>query len=54
MPSPPNPNQNHLVAALPMPEFERLAAHLELVPMQLGDVLYEPGDQLKHVTSSPL
>jgi CRP-like cAMP-binding protein len=48
MPSPPNPNQNHLLAALPTPEFERLASHLELVPMRLGDVLYEPGGQLQH------
>ena len=29
-------------------EFERLAAHLELVPMPLGEILYEPGGQLQH------
>ena len=45
---PPNPNQNHLLAALPAAEFEPLAAHLELVPMALGDILYEPGGQLRH------
>jgi CRP-like cAMP-binding protein len=45
---PPDPNQNHLLAALPAAEFERLAAHLELVPMPLGEVLYEPGEQLQH------
>lgn len=28
--------------------MEALAAHLELVPMLLGDVLYEPGGQLQH------
>ncbi len=44
----PNPNQNHLLAALPTAEFEPLAAHLELVPMALGQMLYEPGTQLRH------
>ena len=43
-----SPNQNHLLAALPAAEYERLAAHLELVPMRLGDTLYEPGGQLRH------
>jgi len=43
-----NPSQNHLLAALPTAEFERLAAHLELVPMRLGDMLYEPGGQLSY------
>ena len=44
-----NPMQNHLLAALPAAEFERLSAHLELVPMPLGEVLYESGGQLKYV-----
>ena len=48
MSSPHDPNQNHLLAALPAAEFERLATHLELVPMPLGEVLYEPGEQMKH------
>jgi CRP-like cAMP-binding protein len=48
MPPPHSPNQNHLIAALPTAEYERLAAHLQLVPMLLGQVLYEPGDQLQH------
>jgi len=43
-----SPNQNHLLAALPTAEFERLAASLEPVPMRLGDMLYEPGEQLLH------
>lgn len=43
-----NPGQNHLLAALPAAELERLRAHLELVPMRLGDMLYEPGGQLQH------
>jgi CRP-like cAMP-binding protein len=48
MPSPHSPNQNHLIAVLPTAEFERLAGALELVPMALGETLYEPGDQLQH------
>jgi CRP-like cAMP-binding protein len=43
-----NPNQNQLLAALPASDFERLAAHLELVPMPLGKMLYEPDSQLQH------
>jgi len=49
MPSPHDPNQNHLLAALLDDEFERLAPHLELIPMKLGDVLYESGGKLLHV-----
>jgi CRP-like cAMP-binding protein len=45
---PHSPNQNYLLAALPEAEFARLAPHLELVPMRLGDMLYEPGGQLQH------
>jgi CRP-like cAMP-binding protein len=41
-------SQNLLLAALPAAEFERLAAHLERIPMRLGDMLYEPGEQLQH------
>ena len=48
MPIPHSPQQNHLLAALPTAEFEALATHLELVPMRLGDMLYEPGRQLSH------
>lgn len=43
-----NPTQNHLLAALPPVEFERLAAYLELVPLALGDALYEPNGQLRY------
>jgi len=43
-----NPHQNHLLAALPTAEFGHLAAHLELVPMLLGEMLYEPGGKLQH------
>ena len=44
----PSPNQNHLLGALPTPEFERLAPHLESVPMRLGEVLCQSGDQLQY------
>jgi CRP-like cAMP-binding protein len=47
--APPNPHQNHLLAALPVGDYERLVPHLELAPMELGDVLYESGDKLRHV-----
>ncbi len=43
-----SPLQNHLLAALPAADFERLVPHLEGVPMLLGDALYEPGSQLHH------
>ena len=44
-----SPRQNHLLAALPAGDYERLASHLELVPMKLGEVLYESGGQLRYV-----
>ncbi len=44
-----DPNQNYLLAALLDAEFDRLSPHLELVPMLLGDVLYESGGKLQHV-----
>ena len=43
-----SPNQNKLLAALPKADFEPLAQHLELVSMDLGAVVYEPGQQLQH------
>ena len=43
-----NPTQNHLLAALPAEEFGRLSVRLELVPMRLGDALYESGRQSEH------
>jgi CRP-like cAMP-binding protein len=44
-----SPHQNHLLAALPASDYQRLASHLELVPMKLGEVLYESGGQLRYV-----
>jgi CRP-like cAMP-binding protein len=44
-----DPRQNHLLAVFPAAERERLFPQLELVAMPLGEVLYEPGDALRHV-----
>src|SRR5580693_10645347 len=50
MPDPdPDPQQNWLLAAFSPPERERLFPHLTLLPMPLGKVLYESGDQLRCV-----
>jgi len=43
------PNQNHLIAALPSPEAKRWLPLLESVDMPLGSVLYESGGTLRHV-----
>lgn len=44
-----SPQQNHLLNALPETEFARIADLLELVPMPLGQALYESGGHLHHV-----
>lgn len=44
-----SPHWNQLLDALPASDYERLGTHLELVPMALGDVLYESGSQLQYV-----
>ncbi len=44
-----DPNQNHLLAALLDAEFDRLAPHLQLVPLRLGDVVSESGAKLDFV-----
>ena len=49
MPTANSPRQNHLLAALPAQECERLLPDLELAAMPLGEVLYESGSQLGHV-----
>jgi CRP-like cAMP-binding protein len=38
-----SPKQNHLLAALPPADYERLLPDLELVPMPLGWAVYEAG-----------
>ena len=42
------PQQNALLAALPAEDCERLVADLELVPLELGQVLYESGQTMSH------
>ena len=42
-------HQNHLLGALPAADYARLRSDLELIPMPLGQVLYEPGGKLRHV-----
>jgi len=44
-----SPHQNHLLDALPPDDYVRLKPYLELVPMKLGEVLYEPGARLRYV-----
>jgi CRP-like cAMP-binding protein len=48
-PGRPSPHQNHLLDALPASDYERVASHLELIPMGLGDVLYEPSVRMRYV-----
>ena len=49
VPPTPNPRDNHLLAALPPAEFARWLPDLELVPLALGQVLYESRATLEHV-----
>ncbi|MFO8064719.1 MAG: Crp/Fnr family transcriptional regulator [Spirochaetia bacterium] len=44
-----SPRDNRLLAVLKEPDYQQLAPHLELVPMPLGDVLYESGGKLDWV-----
>lgn len=49
MPDSHDPRLNHLLAALPADDYARLAPQLELIPLALGDVLYESGVPMHHV-----
>jgi CRP-like cAMP-binding protein len=40
---------NRLLAALPVKEYERLLAGFEPVRLTYGEVLYEPGEQMRYV-----
>ena len=42
------PQQNALLAALPAAELDRLIHDLELVPLTLGQVLYDTGQTMSH------
>jgi CRP-like cAMP-binding protein len=41
--------QNHLLAALPAAELTRISEGIVITPMPLGHVLYESGDEMRHV-----
>jgi CRP-like cAMP-binding protein len=41
--------QNKILAALPAKEYARLAPHLELVSLPLGQILHKPEDRIKYV-----
>lgn len=43
------PVTNRLLAALPKKDYRRLLPELESVPLIFGDILFEPGDRLRHV-----
>jgi len=43
------PTQNHLLAALPAADYQRLEPHLEPVELTLGCSIYESGERMCHV-----
>ena len=43
------PATNRLLAALPRNEYRRLLPNLEPFPLVFGEVIYEPGDLIRHV-----
>jgi hypothetical protein len=50
----PPPIRNHLLAALPREEYERLLPHLESVPLPFMKVLYEGGEPTTTPGRNPL
>ena len=44
-----HPQGNRLLAALEPEDYERLAPHLEPAPLDLGQVLHQPGSRMRHV-----
>lgn len=44
-----SPTDNRLLARLSVGELERLEVHLELVPLLLGQIIYESGGKMAHV-----
>ena len=43
------PVANRLFAALTNQEYQRLRPHLELFTLSFGEILYEPGEIIRHV-----
>jgi CRP-like cAMP-binding protein len=44
-----DPTKNHLLAALPQEEYERILPHLGRVSFKLGEVVYESGGQMDYI-----
>jgi CRP-like cAMP-binding protein len=44
-----SPRLNHLLAALPAPDYERMLPYLEPVQLKIGQQLYETGMPMRHV-----
>ena len=45
----PKPERNYILRSLPAEVRERLFAHLELIRLPLGTVLYESGARMRHI-----
>jgi CRP-like cAMP-binding protein len=45
----PNGVRNHLLAALPADEYERVAATIDVVPLNLKHVVHKAGESIQHV-----
>jgi CRP-like cAMP-binding protein len=43
------PHDNRILASLAAPDYERLRPHLEVVELEFGRSIYEPGSELAHV-----
>jgi CRP-like cAMP-binding protein len=43
-----NLGQNHILDSLSAAEYKRLSPHLELIVLPLGEIIYEPGDELRY------
>ncbi len=44
-----SPKQNRILGALPAKEYSRIADDLSLVELTRGEILYRPGDEIRHV-----
>lgn len=40
---------NRILRSLPVSEYEKLLPHVEPVRLRIGEVLHEPGDEMRHV-----
>jgi CRP-like cAMP-binding protein len=49
LPAQHTPTQNHLLAALPQPDYERLLPDLEPFPLPLGWAVHDAGDREKYL-----